>query len=452
MKIGFITAIREDHTKPFERVIKRYSTNLGPMYLAAYLEKTHPEVEVQIKDRLADFGQFNPDVLGVSSVTENFEYAKWLARKAKAKWGCLTVLGGVHLTSLPHTLPAEFDLGVIGEGEETFSQLVGLLKQKPLLQIDFSNFPGVVYRKAGKVIVNPKRSAIACLDDIPRPKREKFVQTMGMPYMMTSRGCPYNCSFCVIPNVTSGYRVHSPEYVVEEIKAIQNHFPEVKHIRFFDDLFIVQRGRVEKIAELIHAEGLDKKLSFSCWGRANLIDDAMVKTFKKMNMKYVAFGAESGSSRMMAQIKPGSSVELNQKAIDYLYDEGIHPACSILMGHPLEQEEDLRATHEFLTHNLAKLSQVELNVSIPWPGTALWQEGKKLGLVHDFMDFSILKEAAFFPNYNTEEFPYLNRNINPKRFMEIMGEFKTLYNVIYQRPGSNQVFTEMNPTGEAKYL
>jgi len=122
------------------------------------------------------------------------------------------------------------------------------------------------------------------------------------------------------------------------------------------------------------------------------------------------------------------------------------------MGHPLEQEEDLRATFEFLTQNVSKLGYVELNVSIPWPGTVLWQEGKKLGLVDDFMDFSVLKEAAFFPQYNTDEFPYLNRNIKPKRFMEIMDEFKTLYNVIHQRPVFYQASQEMNPNGEAKHL
>ncbi len=452
MKIALTTAIREDITVAADRYVKRVSSNLAPMYLAAFLEKICPNVEVQIKDNLNDFDKFNPDLLGISSVTENFEWAKWLARKAKAKWGCVTVLGGVHITSLPHTLPQEFDYGFCGEAEESFAEFVVLLEKSQLKPEALEKIPGLIYRMDGQIKINPKRAVVPKLDALPMPKREKYIEKMGMPYMMTSRGCPYTCTFCVIPNVSSSYRVLSPEKVVEEIKSIKMHFPHIKHIRFFDDLFIVQRKRIEQIAELIHAENLHQEMSFGCWGRANLLDTSMVKTLQKMNMKYVAFGAESGSSRMMADIKPGSSVDLNQSAINFLYDEGLHPITSILLGHPLETEADLRSTYDFISSNVSKLLQVEFNVAIPWPGTDLWYQAKKLGIVRDTMDFSPLVESAHFPNYSTQGHPFLNRNMTETQFMEIISDFKQLFNIIQNRPESIRASQEMHLDGEIAKL
>ncbi|MFO1463671.1 MAG: radical SAM protein [bacterium] len=427
-RLGLITAIREDITIPVEAVMKRVASNLGPMYLASYLEKMGVPIEVIIKDRLEDLEPYAPEILGISSLTENIEHAKSLARVARQKWNPITVLGGAHLTALPKALPKEFDVGVVGEGEETICDLVRLfLRDRSLSPEDLKAIPGIVFHTPKGVWQTPIRKGIDPLDSIPPPDRRKYVKKIGLTHMMTSRGCPYTCDFCVIPNISEGYRKHSPAYVVEELKSIKSAFPHVRHIKIFDDLFVVDRRRVHEIANLVAAEGLNKEFSFGCWVRANLVDDAVLDSFQKMNMLYAAFGAESGSSRVLSQIKPGCSLEDNQRTIDRLYDRGILVECSVILGHPLETEADLWATYEFLEKNFDKIYDVEMNTAIPWPGSEFWERAKARGIVNENMDFNILKEYVQLVNYSTEEYPYLNEKIPSERFDKILISFKKLY-------------------------
>lgn len=454
MRIGLLTSIREDHHLPGEDFFKRYMTNLAPMYLAAYLQKAGLPVEILIKDRLEDLIPFAPEVLGISSVTENFEFAKKVAARAKLLWNPIVVLGGVHITALPHTLPAAFDVGVVGEGEETFRDLIALIMQSGGLPAPEAlvKVPGLVFHATEGVRASAKRGNLERLDEIPLPDRKNFVKKIGTAYMMTSRGCPYTCSFCVIPAVTEGYRKHSVDYVLREIKSIKEHFPEIRHIRIFDDLYIVDKKRVREIALRVEAEGLNREVSFGCWGRANLIDDEMIDAFKRMNMLYVAFGAESGSSRVLSQIKPASTISENQEAIDRLTDHGVNPSCSVILGHPRETEADLWATYEFIERNMGKLLEIEFNVAIPWPGTDLWKFALGRGLVKEDMNFESLKECAYFPNYSTELYPYLNQEIPPEKFERILVEFKRLYRKMMNKIDGLGIKGEVNPGAEIAAL
>lgn len=448
MKLGLLTAIREDTDLPRESMIKRVMTNLAPMYLAGYLEKMGSGVEVLIKDNLDDLIEAKPEILGISSVTENIEFARSLASQAKAIWDSITILGGAHITSLPKVLPKEFDLAVIGEGEETVFDLVRHIQKHGSLNEDhLRQIPGLSYHIEGGVHQTPFRKGLNSLDDIPHPARHKYIKKTGITYMMTSRGCPYTCNFCSIPNISEGYRTHSPEYVVEEISSIKKQFSHVQHIGIFDDLYIVNRKRVEAIADLVSAEGINQDLSFSCWVRANLIDEKMVHTLNKMNMLYVAFGAESGSSRVLSKIKPGCTLEQNQQAIDLLHDHGIRVTLSLILGHPEETEEDLWATYHFIEKNLDKILEVEFNVAIPWPGTDLWEGAKKRGLVHEEMDFGVLKECAHFLNYSTDLYPYLNENISRERFDEILDDFKALDLAFAKKKTHSALIERVNPEG-----
>lgn len=450
MKIGFLTAIREDHHLPGEDFSKRHMANLGPLYLAAYLRKIGLPVEISIKDRIEDLEPFQPEILGVSSVTENFEFAKSVAAWAKAKWNPVTILGGVHITALPQTLPDSFDVGVVGEGEQTLSELVAMVLEVGGLPPPhrLEGIPGLVFHEGRNLKRSRPRENLPIIDEIPAPQRLEFIRKIGTAYLMTSRGCPYTCSFCVIPGVTQGYRKHSPEYVVNEIRSIKKSFPEVQHIRIFDDLYIVDRKRTQEIAARIAAEGLNQELSFACWGRANLIDEDLIEAFRQMNMMYIAFGAESGSSKVLSKIKPASSIDENQRAIDLLRDNGIHPSCSVILGHPNETEEDLHSTYDFLERNVDKLLEIEFNVAIPWPGTDLWTSASARGLVGERMNFNVLKECAHFQNYSTDLYPYLNTEIPPDRFDLLLVEFKRLHHKMLNNMKRLGVGNQVNPKAE----
>lgn len=442
MKIAFITALREDCRSLNEYLKKRVAANLAPLYLAGYLDQKGIEAEIQIKDRIEDFEGFCPDFFGVSSVTENIEVAKSLAAMAKSKWGAITILGGVHVTALPQSLPKEFDLGVVGEGEQTFFELVKVWQSKGrLCSADLNQIKGLVFHDGDFKKQTGVRRSLDPLDQVPVPARGKYIKQSPLAYMMTSRGCPYTCAFCVIPSTSPGYRTRSPEAVVEEIRSIKAHDPKVKNIRIFDDLFIVNRDRVRAIAEKIDDAGLNRDLSFGCWGRANLIDEQMIESFKLMNMAHVAFGAESGSSAVLSDIKPGSSLLENQRAIDHLHAAGIQVACSVILGHPRETEADLMATYNFLESNLDKLFDVEFNVALPWPGTDLWEQAKRRGMVDEQMDFSPIRECADFSQYSTDFYPYLNEIIPPERFDYLLARFKKLSRHLDQKNCQSEMVT-----------
>lgn len=452
MKIGFITSIRPDHLLPKEKDFKRFSSSVGLLSLIAVLEEKSPDLELRIHDELDDFEDFQPDILAISSVTENFEYAKHLAKKAKLRWGATTLIGGVHISSIPHVLPEEFDFGFVGEGELVLYNFLTKLEKEGESYFEKHDLAGLISRRRDQVYVHPRAQAIDPLDDLPLIKREKFVEEIAVPYIMSSRGCPYTCSFCVIPALGGGYRVHSPSYVVQDIQNIKNHFPEVRNIRFFDDLFITQKKRVAELANLLSKEGLNEGLSYSCWGRANLFDDEMIDALKKMNMKYVAFGAESGSSSLMSKVKPGSSTDLNQAAIHILQKNDIRVIASVILGHPDETEEDLLETLAFVKKNEKNFNQVEFNVALPWPGTDIWNYAKSVGLVADDMDFSSIREAGHFPNYNTSDFPYLNKHMSPERFMTILDEFKEIYENIHSSASFFEAQEELGACGnQARY-
>lgn len=448
MKIALMTAIREDIDLPYEGHFKRVMSNLAPMYLASYLESQSSEHQIEIRDHLKDFDDFQPDLVGISSTTENIEFAKWLAKKVKLKWNAITVLGGSHISALPQALPEEFDFAVLGEGEIIFAQLIDLLSCGKNQSEFLSQVNGLVYRDQGTLFRNAPAQVVKEIDQFPFPKREKYIETIGQLYVMTSRGCPYTCSFCTVPKLNGTYRMHSDDYVIHELESIRKYFPQVKSIRIFDDLFVVNQKRVKRLAERIDQEGIANELIFSCWGRANLINEDLIQSLKKMNTAYVAFGAESGSKSMINEVKPGSSVEANQKAIDLLYENGIAPSCSFLLGHPGETEADLRDTFKFIEKNKTKFFELELNVAIPWPGTLLWEQAKSKGLVHDFMNFDLIKEAAYFPNYSVDEYPYLNESLAPMRFMEILHEFRDLWFEVNHNEKNRALIAEMGLKAE----
>src|SRR5262249_31844066 len=161
---------------------------------------------------------------------------------------------------------------------------------------------------------------------------------------------------------------------------------------------------------------------------------------------------ESGSSRVLSRIKPGVSIEENQRAIDLLHSNGIRASCSVILGHPYETEDDLWATYEFLEKNMDKLFEIEFNVAIPWPGTELWEIAKRRGLVSEKMNFTALKECAYFPNYSTEGFPYLNERIPPQRFDEILNEFKGLFWKMLEGMLASGVSMVVNPERDIAQL
>jgi len=248
---------------------------LGLSYLVAYLPKAIKEkFEIKIinQDYFREIDDFKPQIVGISSVTQNFNKAKQIAAHAK-KSGSFVLVGKSHITALPESLDDNMDVGIMGEGEETFLELLQLYLRGKTGPSDLNDIQGIVYRDTGRLAITRPRPFIANLDTIPFPDRSLFsLKPNDDFYMFTSRGCPYKCKFCFSSRFWHTTRFHSAEYVLEEIQEIYDKYRPLR-ITFSDDLFIADRKRLEEINERIKKRNYYRKIKFTISVRSNLVND-----------------------------------------------------------------------------------------------------------------------------------------------------------------------------------
>jgi len=365
---------------------------LGLGYIVSFLRKNIGQSVIECKivddDIEACIDSFKPDIVGISTISQNFDIAKNYARIAKEK-GCKTIMGGIHISSLPHTLPPEVDAGVIGEGEETTLELVRLFsKYSDFPHHELMNIRGIVFRDGDNLIQTEPMPLLNSLDDLPLPARD-LMSISPATYVFSSRGCPYKCVFCASTRFFNRVRFFSPEYVVSEIEELVNNY-SVKEIFFMDDLFIADKKRVLRIKELVKSKGLDKKIEFGVSIRTNLITQEIVSILKEMGVRFVTCGLESGNPKSLKYLKGGSvSVGHNRMAIELCNNAGFRVVGSFVIGHPSETKHDMMDTYKFIKKN--KLHYADVYVLTPFPGTPIWDYAKKRGLVSDDMDWSRLR-------------------------------------------------------------
>lgn len=375
---------------PYVEVERRYP-NLGLGYLIASARKSIPRMDIdfRIVDRHVDraIEGFQPHLAGVTSVSQNFTIARDYARLL-SRHGVPVIMGGVHITSLPHLLPEGAAAACLGEGENTFVDIIRARMNGTLDADTLSRIPGLAYRRDGEIVHSPDRNPVENLDDLPMPARE-YLEVRPHTYMFTSRGCPYRCSFCSSSRFWSNLRFFSADYVTEEIDLL-NKRHNVRMISFFDDLFAANRKRLVEIVARLEKKNLLGKLKFTCSLRANIIDRELAQILARMGVVSVGIGFESGDEATLAYLKAGSvKVAHNFRAVDILKKEGIRVNGSFVIGAPLEGHDQIQRTYDFVRHS--GLDLFDVYVLTPYPGTPVWDYAKGRGLVDESaMDWSRL--------------------------------------------------------------
>ena len=384
-KIWFINCVNENRKTT---VGPRYS-GLGLSYIASYIREYGGFRDITITETGQSLGpslirKRDPDIVGISSVTQNFNIAKEIARKIKKESNALVLVGNHHITALPNNLTEHMDVAVLGEGEQTTLELLEAYEENGLDYGKLSKIDGIAYRHNKKLIVTPRQKLIRPLDRIPFPARD-LLGNLKEFYMFTSRGCPYRCTFCSSAFFWRSIRYFSPRYVVREIMELVERY-NAKFINLFDDLFITNRRRLREIAQLIREKKLHEKVEFACLARANLVDDSVASLLKSMNVTSVALGLESGSDRILSYLKKGSvTVKQNEEAVNALKKQKINAVASFIIGSPSETKGEILQTLWFLERS--KLDSGETYVLLPLPGTELWDYGVRKGLLNDRMNW-----------------------------------------------------------------
>lgn len=417
MKILLINA-------PVYRQQRRLAQPLGIAYLGAVLQ--HAGMNVRLLD--ANFWKMSPSeivnlvisgdfhLVGLSVSSPAFRDAIKISQKIKdAKPSTLVIFGGHHATAMHRDIIKNHhtvDLVVRGEGELTLEEIVEPIERSIDRSIDMrlEKVLGITYRKGTKVLVNPPRRTIENLDSLPFPARnllptlEQYsaASAFSDPFdgsrkvvgtVLSSRGCPYNCSFCAIPTFRKSskgrvWRARTPENVVDEIEQLINQY-NAEHIQFVDDNFLVSPKRVAGIVR--EAKKRDIKFSFGFSARSDQIARCSDLLFflSKNGCVAVEVGIESGSRGVLQRFKKTTSVGINRKALDTLVNIGILPMINFIMFDPETTITELKQNLSFLEKVAAK----DYNSSIMYsrlrlyPGTAVYQRMKELRKIRGDIHF-----------------------------------------------------------------
>jgi len=397
--------------------------HLGFGYLIAYSRRSLPDLKLDFK--IEETGNidvcegFTPDIVGVSSVSQNFE----IARRFSDYFGnqnIPVIIGGTHITSIPESLPESALAACMGEGELTFAEILKFCAEEKLTT-NLSKINGIAYRDGSKVVQTKPRKRIGCLDDLPQPDRSHM--TIGShAHMFTSRGCPYRCVFCSSSRFWQDLRFFSAEYVAAEIEVLFRKY-KVKMISFFDDLFVADVQRIQKLIKILAEMNILGKIKFTTNCRANLVDEKLAELLACLNVVSVGLGLESGNEESLRFLKTGNvTVQQNDNAINILKSKGIFVNASFIIGAPEETEMQIIDTYRFIKKS--QLDLFDVYFLTPLPGTPIWDLALENKLVsNDIKDWSRLDVNAY---RNYDKVIFVSNKVSPDRLIKIYKQFRKL--------------------------
>lgn len=411
MKIGLI----DPGSKKI--ILNEKFPHLGLAYIAAVLDRNDRQIsilDVSMTDenKICQFLNERYDIIGISATSFTFSQALELAKKIKeTNSDVITVLGGPHVSiGLESTLYSPyFDYSVVGEGELTMLELVKLLQKntKPSAK-DLSSISGLIFRNDSDIVVNPQRPRIDHLDNLPFPAFQYFtMEEYGIYPILTSRGCPFGCTFCAIKAIWgTTWRHRSPENIVSEIENAREKFDwEKKPFSIVDDSFNVKPKRVEEFCDLIIEKGLDIQW-FSAGFRADKVTRSLAEKMKKSGCIAVSIGIESASNDVLRKIKKKETIEEISQGCEILAEVGIPVEGQFMIGNPGDTFETVQKSIEFARKH--KFANAGFYLALPYPKTELWDYVREHGrfLKEDYTQFH---HFANEPVFETPEFPAKER-------------------------------------------
>lgn len=325
---------------------------------------------------------YRPDMVCMTTFTPLIlDVIRSLATIKRLMPRCLTVIGGAHVTSFQEAAVShpEIDYAVMGYGEYPLWQLVTALffdRSIPLKEI-----PGLLHRENGKVRKNPINNKIISLDDLPLPDLslvdyKRYRCPIGtratMVPVISSRGCPYLCTFCNSPDKV--YMPRSMEKVFEEVLYI--HSLGVEEIFFFDDLFNLTNDRVYEFCELIRKEKL--KITWAFKSRVHNVTEDFIKTVKSCGCERIHFGIETHTDESLKALRKGITVQQIEQAVELCYRYRINSVGSFMINLPGDTVEEIKGRFRFAER--LRLDYAQFAVMIAYSHTEIFDEGVRQGL------------------------------------------------------------------------
>jgi radical SAM superfamily enzyme YgiQ (UPF0313 family) len=358
---------------PREHIFSRVAIpRLGSLLLGTILQQQGIEVKVVVEEiSTPDYRtlDFQPDLVGISSISSTAPRAYELADFYRSQ-GLPVVLGGAHPSFLPLEGLEHADYVICGEAEEALPELIHALENGGNL----TEIKNLCYRDGDTIRQNPWRPFLGDLDSLPIPNYNlihgwKPQNRKGIVSIATSRGCPFNCTFCsVILLFGRKHRVNSIDRVIEEIR--QNGL-QSRHIFFCDDNFTADRKRAKELCERIIAEGL--KIEWSAQVRVECAKDAELLDLMAKSGCYIVFvGLESINPATLKAYNKAQTVEGIKDCVVNFHKFGIKVHGMFVFGSEEDHYQVIRDTVKFSRQ--LDLDSLQYLILTPVPGTAFYKE------------------------------------------------------------------------------
>jgi len=379
---------------------------LGPMYISTLVKQGGHDVRLEIGNKLEDFEpalrEFRPDLVAFSIMTGSHKWAVEIARQVKERYGTATIFGGAHPTFFPEFIKEDsVDMLVRGEGEEAVRDVLDRLQAGQPWH-DVANL--TVKKKDGEVVTNPLRNLRRDLDDYPFPDRDLYNALNGrldrsVRNVITSRGCPWHCSFCFEDAMRELYdgkgryvRIRRIPKVIEELQQLRD-TTDVRTVYFADDVFGMSKKWLYEFLPIYKKE---VGLPFICLVRADLVasDPEYAEQLAAGGCKSVFFGIESGNEdlRNRVLVKALSNEQIHVAA-ERLHKAGIKFRSYNIVGLPGETLDDAFST---LQLNIdIKADYPWCSVFMPFPGTELTKFAFEQGFLDRAFEFDSLSKSFF---------------------------------------------------------
>jgi anaerobic magnesium-protoporphyrin IX monomethyl ester cyclase len=352
---------------------------LGLAYLAAVLEQDGHEVMVidcpscalnheDLKKKLSSFA---PKLVGITAMTPIIQSALLSARAAKDVCpDSKVILGGPHATFMDKQILSEepaVDIVVRGEGEQTLVE-IARNSSRHLRDID-----GITFKNNGLIVQTPDRPFIQNLDDLPRPAFKHFplenYRIFGKMFLpiMTSRGCPFQCSFCVTSKLFGEkFRARTSKSVVDELEWLRDTCG-ANGVSFYDDTLTLDKKRMLEICNEIKKRKI--RIPWGCQTRVDQVTKEIIGKMREANCDEISFGVESGCQKILDAVHKKTSIEQNEKAIRWAKEEGLFVAVSAIIAYPGETMDMVKQTVNLVRR--MEPDDAYLCIATPYPGTEL---------------------------------------------------------------------------------
>ena len=347
-------------------------------------------------DDLADLIPDDSEVIGISAAF-SFEWPtcrKLISRIRQRFPKAVLIGGGEHLTALPEECLTESDLdvGVLGEGEETF---IALLEAVENGSGSFTDIDGIVFKKDGEIVTNPRRQRLRTIDAIPLPAWDIFPieayldrhvgfgvnRGRSMP-IMASRGCPYRCTFCSSPQMwTTRWISRDPDLLLDEMAYYQQKY-DVTNFDFYDLTAIVNKRWIKAFCQKILDRGLEFTWQLPSGTRIEALDGEVAELLYRSGCRNVSYSVESGSPTVLERIKKKIDPEHFLHTLRESAARGLNVKCNVIFGFPHETYGEVAETFRFIARmGLTGAHDLSTWAFIPYPGSELFAQLRSEGKI-----------------------------------------------------------------------